>query len=107
MVQSPHVVAQSIGKLIRDHWVSDICAANVTVTVSDAIVFRANGKGGAIVDPIKFEYMSPNQRIARYAATNQQIRLCSGEAIYKLESEPKKRLRRPTHHTPNLRNSTS
>ena len=64
VVQSPHVVAQS-NKLIRDHWNSDICAANLTVTINDAIVFRTNGKGGAIVDPIKFEYMSPTQRGTR------------------------------------------
>ena len=50
VVQSPHVVAQSIGKLIRDRCVSDICAANLTATISDENVFRTNGKRGAIVD---------------------------------------------------------
>ena len=46
-------------QLIRDHKVSDICAANLTATISDENVFRTNGKDGTIVDPIKFEYMSP------------------------------------------------
>ena len=105
---NPHMLlCNQLVQLIRDRWVSDICAANLTATISDENIFRTNGKGGAIVDPIKFEYISPNPNIARYAATNQQIRFCPGEALYKFEFPPKKPVEQLIHHTPKLRNSIS
>ena len=48
---NPHMLLRNqLVQLIRDRWVSDICAANLTVTISDENVLRTNGKGGTPVD---------------------------------------------------------